>query len=440
MAGVSKGPVEEFTVSGGGDAEDAPAEAVAAGPTRRPWRGPVAWVSCAVVLVLLGIVLARPLNLGVEPWGEVPDVTSVPREAWTVQPEEELHAALLAGGVLITAGAENVQGRAPGSGELLWELAMVGARCTTDAENLVCTDIASQVLQIDPHSGQATPLDVPEAIVATVVEGDIFALTRQEQGQLQRISGGEVLWSRPVTVAGSYRHSAPGLTVIAGHVLTTLVLDEADFGGMGAVFDASTGEQWDEQQLLVAQLNTGVWLADYRDGGAVFLRGADQPREIVGAGGFLQYDDQWQDSAQVGTTENDELGITDRDTGEWLWHTDYPAYPVARTGGVLLALVADGQTSAIQGIRAATGELLWEHTNGWLLCPCLSDGSTLVLQFHDTSADGSASMPATVVGLDVETGEQVWSIPRPSATFGLLTDGQHLVLASPAGLSGWRLG
>ena len=437
---MSNGPVEEFTVGGGGETWGPEAAIDAAGPTRRPWRGPTAWVSCAVVLVLIGVVLARPLDLGTEPWGAVADVTSVPREAWTVRSEEELHLALLADGVLIAAGAQTVQGLDPVSGEQLWELELVSARCTTDTENLVCTDTASRVLQIDPHTGATTPLEVPDAVVATVVDGDVYALTREGQGQVERRSGGEVVWSTPVTVADDYGLSTAGLTVIAGHVLTTLVLDPADFSATGAVFDASTGEPWDRRQNFVVQLSPGVWLASHRDAGTVFVRGAGEPSETVGAGGFLQFDDQWRDSEQVGTTENDELGIVDAENGSWLWRTDYPAYPMARAGGVVLALVAE-EANAIQGLRAATGELLWERSNMWLMCPCLSDGSTLAAHAFEVGADGSTSPEqAQIIGVDVGSGEQLWSLPRPSAVLATLTDGRHLVVASPWELSGWRLG
>ncbi|WP_147918698.1 PQQ-binding-like beta-propeller repeat protein [Ruania zhangjianzhongii] len=438
---MTKGPVEEFTV-GGGEMDWSPsAEDGNLEPARRPWRGPVAWVSCAVVLVLIGMVLARPLQIGTEPWGAVADITSTPREAWSLPLEEEIRSVLLADGVLVAAGAQRVQGLEPGSGDQLWELAMVGARCTTDTENLVCTDTASQVQQIDPHSGETTALDVPQAIVATVSGGDVFAVTRAGQGQVQRLSDGEVLWSTPVTAIDDNGLSRSGLTVIAGQVLTPLVMDQADFGASGAVLDAETGERWEEHELFVTQLSAGVWLASHRDGGTIFVHGMDQPSETVGAGGFLQYDDQWQSSAQIGTTADNELGIVDRESGDWLWHTDYPAYPMARAGGVLVALIADGQTSAIQGLRVTTGEPLWQHPNTWLMCPCLSDGSTLAGQSYEIGADGSTSTEqAIIVGLDVSSGEQVWSLPRPQRMLGMLTDGRHLVLASPWELSGWRLG
>lgn len=440
--GVSQGPVEEFTVGDGAVDWEPGAEGGDVRPARRPWRGPEVWVSCAVVLVLIGMVLARPLHLGSEPWGGTADVTSTPREAWSVPLDEEIRAALLADGVLVIAGTQTVQARDPGSGDLLWELPMVRARCTTDTENLVCTDIAAQVQQIDPHSGATTALDVPHAIVATVVDGEVFAVAREGQGQVQRLSDGEVLWSTPVTAIDDEELPRAGLTVIAGHVLTTLVLDETEFGATGAVFDAETGERWSDAQPYVAELSQDVWLAGHRDGGGtVFLRGMDQPSETVGAGGFVQYDDQWRDAEQVGTNENDELGIVDRESGDWLWHTDYPAYPMARAGGVVLALSGDGQTNTIQGLHASTGELLWERPNLWLMCPCLSDGSTLAGQAYQVTADSSMSADQTsIVGLDFSSGEQIWSIPRPEIMRAMFTDGRHLVVASAWELSGWRLG
>ena len=151
--------------------------------------------------------------------------------------------------------------------------------------------------------------------------------------------------------------------------------------------------------------------------------------------------DQWRDAEQVGTNENDELGIVDRESGDWLWHTDYPAYPMARAGGVVLALSGDGQTNTIQGLHASTDELLWERPNLWLMCPCLSDGSTLAGQAYQVTADSSMSADQTsIVGLDVSSGEQIWSIPRPEIMRAMFTDGRHLVVASAWELSGWRLG
>lgn len=439
---MSQGPVEEFTVGDGAMDGDPGAESSAVRPTRRQWRGPEVWVSCAVVLVLIGMVLARPLHLGAQPWGGAANVTSTPQEAWSVPLDEEIRAVLLADGVLVIAGAQTVQGRDPGSGDRLWELPMVSARCTTDTENLVCTDIAAQVQQIDPHSGATTALDVPHAIVATVVDGEVFAVTREGQGRVQRLSDGELLWSTPITAIDDEGLSTSGLTVIAGHVLTTLVVDETEFGATGAVFDVETGERWGDPQPYVVELNPQVWLAHHRNGdGTVFLRGMDQPRETVAAGGFVQYDDQWRDMEQVGTNENDELGIVDRESGEWLWHTDYPAYPMARAGGVVVALTGGGPESTTQGLDSTTGEQLWERPNLWLMCPCLSDRSTLVGQAYEITADSSmAADQASIVGLDVSSGAQRWSLPRPEIMRAMLTDGRHLIVASAWELSGWRFG
>ena len=432
---MSKGPVEEFTVSGGQDTSATTPDPAA--PTRRPGRGPAAWVSFAVVLVLLGAALAQPLQLGADPWSAVPDVTSVPQQAWTVQPEEDVHLALLADGVLVTAGVQTVRGRDPGSGAELWARELVGARCTSDGENLVCTDSAAQVLQIEPRSGAATELEVPQALVVTVADGDVFALT--SDGQLQRRSGGEVIWSAPVSVATDFHRGGQGLTVIAGYVLTTQVLDPANFGASGAVFDAATGQPWERTNALVLPLDAGVWVVSHADGGSVFVHGADEPRTANGV--LLQYDDQWRSSQQVTTTDDEQLGVLDRESGDLLWRTDYPAYPLARAGGVILALASAEQGNVVRGVQAGSGELLWERSNAWLTCPCLSDGSTLTGHLVTVGADGSANPEqAEIIGLDLRSGAQLWSLPRPPTTLATLTDGEHLVLAAAAELSGWRLG
>lgn len=445
---MSKGRVVEFTVAGGdgsGDdspGDDDPGDAGGAGApgNQRPWRGPLPWVGCAVVILLLGVALAGPLHGDVGPWGRVADVTGEPQQAWKLDTAEEVYTARMTDGVLVTTGPYTVRGLDPGSGEVLWEVAQTGARCTTDSANLICTDLDHRTLQIDPRSGATTDVDVPNAIAVTEASGDLFAIIGREDAQVQRISDGTVLWSTPVSLGQPYYSSQSAIAVIAGHVLTTMVVDESNFGAVGAVFDAETGERWQGEQPQVLQLGPGVWTSVDVDHATLFVRGADEPLE---ADGYrpLQYDEQWQ-SQDVVTMDPQTatLQVRDRASGQVRWTSEPGTYPIARTEGVLFTLVQNGRTTNLQGLQVGSGELLWERVDSWMMCPCVGDGSTLAAQLNQITNGDSFDSDGPVVGIDAVSGALLWALDAPPSMTEMLTDGRHLVLISAWQLSGWQLG
>ncbi len=406
-------------------------------------------MGCAVVILLVGMVLAGPLRTPVGPWGQVADISSTPEQAWSVNLVEDLYSARMAGGMLVTTGPQTVRGLDPTTGQEVWQVELTGARCTSDSTNLLCTDMTGRAVRIDPATGTTTDLDVTGAVAVAASGGDLFALTLGEQqpttagqeGQLQRISDGQVLWSTPVTIGRDVQLLREPMAVVAGHVLTMAVADWVEFGGVtGAVFDAETGEQLAAERPYVVQLGPGVWAVMDQESSALYVRGEKQPITSAGGSSQLQYDAQWRSDDVVTMDAEGVLTVRDRRSGELRWRSEQMTYPIARIDGVLFVLVPHGESATMQGLRADTGELLWQRDDHWLMCPCVSDRSTLAGQLRQLSPAGGFVGPGPVVGLDARSGEKLWQVEAPEDMFQIVTDGKHLVLVSPRQLTGWRIG
>jgi len=464
---VSTGPLEEFTVAGG-DGSDGGADGPAAGlpgsaaggplgggagdperpQDRRPWRGPLPWVGCAVVILLLGLALAGPLRTPVGPWGQVADATSTPQHAWTLEPAEDLRSVHMVGGVLVTTSEQTVRGLDPASGDQLWQVADIGGQCTSDTSTLLCTDARGGAVRIDPATGTSTELELTGALVVAESGGDLFAITDPDDNepagrnaaQLQRISDGQVLWSTPVTIGQEFGAFREPMAVIAGHVLTTVVADPQEVGSAGAVFDAETGEEITGEQPYVAQLGPGAWALLQADASTLYVRGEEGPVTTDGVSQRLHYDDQWDSDDVVSMTEQGVLTVRDRQSGELRWRSEGLAYPIARIDGVLFVLVPNQESATLQGVRVSSGELLWQKENSWLTCPCVGDRSTLAGQLRELAPSGGMVAEGPVAGIDAQSGEQLWQVEAPAGMVQLVTDGEHMVLVAPGQLAGFRLG
>lgn len=445
-------PFTEFTL-GDGDPDDhdetqgsATDSGHAASPPAGPngWRAILPWVGCAVVLVLLGVLLAPSRPPEVSPWGQVADLTTEPEAAWSIAPTDgAIRSALIADGMLITVRAEDIQGREPGTGAVVWTEEASDARCTTDGTSLTCVDADSRVLQLDPASGDGTTREIPEALLATRAEGDLFVLTAGEQPAVQRLSGEQTVWSTRVHLD---RGSAPygvELTVLAGHVLTTRATAAAGpREGHGSAYDAATGEWLAEgAPHNVTSAGPGVWQLMGADGGRLFVRGADGPQQLAHVP--LGFDDAWSGPEQVAFRPEPSSGVLDVSSGEWRWQTDEPLNPIARLTDVLISRTSAQGAPAIQGRDAGTGEVLWQRAETWLRCPCLADESTLAafqVAFSVTDGALTTSGDEVLVGVDAGTGELRWQLDLPGETFTVLTDGDHLIAVSPQVVRGWDLG
>jgi len=401
-------------------------------------------VGCAVVILLGGMALAGPLRSPVGPWGQIADVTSPPEQAWSLETTEDVRSASMVGGVVVTTGEQTVRGLDPASGEELWLVSGFGGQCTSDTSTLLCTDGDGGAVRIDPATGTSTDLGITDALAVAESDGDLFAITRDEQrpftgGHLQRISEGEVVWSTPVVLGQDSSAYREPMAVIAGHVLTPLVTDSAELGGAGAVFDGQTGEQLSAEPIHVVQLGPGVWASLEVDASTLYVRGEEEPLPD-GAGQRLQYDDEWHSDDLIVTSDEGVLSVQDRQTGERRWVSERPAFPIARIDGVLLHLVSTGDSATLQGLRISSGEVLWQKEDTWMMCPCVGDRSTLAGQIRELAPGGGFAGEGPVVGVDVESGEQLWQVEAPSPMMQIVTDGEHLVLVAPGQLAGFRLG
>ena len=419
----------------------------------------MAWASCAVVLILIGVLTAPPRPSDVGPWGRVDDLTTEPQSAWSIGAAgDEFRSALIADGMLITVRESEIQGRDPSTGQVQWAEEADAARCTTDGTALVCVDADSRVLELDAGTGAATAQEIPDAVLATRAEGDLFVLTAGERPALQRLSGEQTVWSTRVHLD---RGSAPfgvELTVLAGHVLTTRATAAAGpRDGHGSAYDAATGEWLAEgAPHNVTPAGTGAWQLMGSDGGQLFVRGADQPQQLAQVA--LGYDDAWTGPDQVAITGAEssgvdagsgvgaagavQTGVLDIGRGEWRWATEQPMAPVARLDGVLIAQTSANDLSATQGRDVATGEVLWDRSETWLRCPCLADEDTLMaveVGFAPATLTRSGGYE-DLIALDARTGQLRWEQDLPGEMFAVLSDGEHLIVVAPAVVQGWDLG
>lgn len=455
-------PQMEFALDDGargtGDNAPGPGAGAPAPPAPHGWRAVLPWASCAVALILIGVLTAPPRPAEVGPWGRVDDLTTEPRAAWSMGAADgEVRSALIADGMLITVRDADIQGRDPDTGAVVWAEEVRDARCSTDGTALTCVDADSRVLELDPVSGEGTTREIPDAVLATRADGDLFVLAGGERPALQRLSGEQSVWSTRVHLD---RGSAPfgvELTVLAGHVLTTRATAAAGpRDGHGSAYDAATGEWLAEgAPHSLTPAGPGVWQLMGAEGGLLFVRGGDGPQDLAHLP--LGYDDAWDRPEQValrgaetsgGETTGAaasralETGVLDTATGEWLWSTEEPMVPVARVDGAVVANTSTGDLSAAQGWDAATGEVLWQRAEAWLRCPCLADASTLVA-VEVGFAPATLARPAAyedLIALDAGTGEERWQLDLPAETFAVLADGEHLITVAPMVLQGWNLG
>ena len=427
------------------------------------WRAALPWVGCAVVLVLIGVLSSPPRPSQVGPWGRVDDLTSAPAAAWSVSPTDgPVQSALIADGMLITVRESDIQGRDPRTGAVVWAQESREARCSTDGAGLLCVDADARVLELDPSSGEVTTRQIPDAVLATRADGDLFVLTGGQRPALQRFSGEHVLWHTPVRLERGDAPFGVELTVLAGHVLTTrATAAEGPVDGHGSAYDARTGAWFsDGAPHSVQAAGPGAWQLMGDGGGQLFVRGADQPQQLAGVP--LGYDDVWDGTEQVTVRVAEssgaessgaagtggeaagavQTGVLDTDSGEWHWSTEQPMTPVARLDGVLIARTSANDLAATQGRDTATGEVLWQRAEAWLRCPCLADESTLVaieVGFAPATLTRSAAYE-DLIALDAGTGEERWQLDLPGETFAVLSDGEHLIAVAPAAVQGWDLG
>lgn len=451
--GMPRPPFTEFTLDDGEGQPDSPgATGRGASGTARPavaptgpdgWRTALPWVSRAVVLILIGVLAAPPRPPEVSPWGRVDDLSTAPQAAWSVAPTDgPVQSALIADGMLITVRADDIQGREPRTGAVVWTEEASDARCSTDGTNLVCVDADSRVLELDPDSGAVTTRQLPDAVLATRSDGDLFVLTAGERPAVQRISGEQTIWSTRVQID---RGSAPfgvELTVLAGHVLTTRAISaQAPPESHGSAYDAATGE-WvsDGAPHNVRRAGPGAWQLMGADGGLLFVRGSARPQQLAHVP--LGYDDDWEGPEQVAVRGAESSGVLDTASGQWRWQTDAPLTPVARLAGMLISRTSAQGAPASQGRDAGTGEVLWERPESWLRCPCLADESTLAaIEVAFSVADGAitTSGEEDLIALDAGTGEVRWQLDLPGETFAVLSDGEHLIAVAPAAVRAWEL-
>lgn len=373
-------------------------------------------------------------------------MTTPPEQVWTFQPDEGgLRSTLLVGDVLVVSTTHGLVGLDPASGSEQWRRALDWPRCTSNGTSLVCVPRGSTVLDLDPATGLTlTEQTVPDVQLAARHGEDLYVITDGGPIELQRLVGGDPVWSTRLAAPTLSVPHGNTLAVIAGHVLTdwASVADQPTYAAAAAL-DARTGTSVGspDDPVLVHQVAPGVWTATTSVHGFRYVRGQEEPAAITPAARSVGYDDDRQGTDQLRTGADGGVGIHDTTAGTWRWQQGGPAVALARLDGVLVGLDVD-PVPQLQARDVATGELLWQQEDTIAQCPCLADEHTLVVT-------ASALAPAEhgfgvalprLTALDARTGAVRWQLDELTSTPEVLTDGSHLIVTTPVAVTGWQLG
>ncbi len=398
------------------------------------------------MLVLLGVLVAPAREAGPSPWGRVPDATAPPVQAWQFQPEEGgLRSALLADGVLVVTTTRGLVGLDPATGLQRWARDLDWPRCTSTGPSLVCVPRGSVVLDLDPATGlTVAETTVPDVQLAARHGGDLYTITDGRSPQLQKRQGGEPVWSielAPPTPSVGHGHD---LTVIAGHVLTdwSSVADQPTYAAAAAV-DARTGTPVGsaDDPVMVRRVAPGVWTATTAHTGFRYVRGQDEPQPIAPVARSVGYDADWQGTDRLRVGRDGRVAVKDTATGTWRWQGGGPDVALARLDGVLVGLLYESAPH-LQAWDTTSGEVLWQRAETIAGCSCLADAHTLVLVTNPVTGGehGFGVGLPRLTALDARTGSVVWQLEELLSTPDVLTDGEHLVLVTTSGITGWDLG
>lgn len=446
---MSSDDVQEFTLTGADP--EGPKPPIRAGA--KVWLGPVPWACVAVVLVLLGVVVAPGSGSPVDPWGHAEDVTTTPVAAWQMSDSRTIRSALLTEKALVLVRGDEVAGVDTATGEQLWSHPMNQGTCTTDSHTVVCADGGDRAVEWAADTGATVgKIEVGSVLTAARAEGDWFIISARpgRTGRMARYSGGDRVWSTPVQTQVAQVPFGNTLTVVAGSVLSTTARIGTEGHASGAVLDAATGVSRrgavgvPAAGGMLRQSAPGVWTGVSNDSGTLFVRGVPSPATTSAAAAQLEYDAKWRSDRQPRFLgEEGGYGIFDTTTDHWVWRDHESGRPFARLDDTLLTVqfTRHGPPTMI-GREIATGEELWHDRGIWLECPCVGDEETLAAfrsQLHVGSSGEIDVQSRQLVGLRVRTGQERWSLDVPQSTFALLTGGDKLIAVSSTGVQAWKL-
>lgn len=382
-------------------------------PRRARLHGRAPWLVCAAALTLVGVVAAPAGGLPPRfPPGQVGtlavDLSTPPDQVWSVPlPSWDSGAAdlVLVGDVLVVL-AEDAIGLDLASGTELWRLNVNTSRCAV-RDAVVCIDRTGQapaVLRVDPRAGTFEWHQMNDAITAVDFGDDLLVVRGDRAAQeLQRIdAAGSLRWQRALPqLAGSDPQWRDGvrLTVLGPEVVVS--------GATTLSLEVETGAEVESPFSDVEAFGTGA--IGFREDGTLALLDSEGRVTVTR---LLTVPDDDPHSSVTATRpldEDDQLTVM-RD-GVVLWSA--PEWAAARVGGVLVGV--DWTASTTTARVAGTGTVLWQRPDA--LGTLTAGGRTIV------AAPGVGAGPLS--GIDVRTGETLWSIgtavtPYP---YALLPDG-----------------
>ncbi|TDE94820.1 hypothetical protein EXU48_08465 [Occultella glacieicola] len=401
---MGRGRVDEFVLD-----FDEPALAAdpgrPAGTTSRSagasagWRSPVLWGSFAVLLVVLGIVVAPPPP--VPSWRVGPAWSQPPEQRWSVPLSATMSSPRLvvedAHVFVADDGRIDAYGRT--DGELRWSIAEV--HDCVRAELFVCLSGsgADAVVSVVDDDGTVRTVPAPGALAATLYRGDLILLTEgAAAGDDLTLHVGldldQLRWSTAVEAADEFRSlGRPGV----------IMRDDLVLVSNGALYRARTGEHipgsWSYQLEDAPLISWGGGRSQY------IPPGTDRVLDLPGLGWPALVDDGSVPPVTLAQGTGDVMEAMDAD-GQVLWQVPY-GIPLARLGGVLVIL----GSSTVSGREPRTGELLWTTPEN-MLCPCRGDASGLLLYAFEVDPDGALTN-TRLVGMSIADGKILWEMPMP---------------------------
>lgn len=388
-------------------------------------RGPagraVTWVVAALVLVVAGVLAAptRGALLGSVPRDTVAvlgvDLTAAPDVRWVAEIAVDgarSETVWFVGDTVVAMAADGVHGLDPVTGATVWQAAVDAASCEV-GRAVTCVDAPgtpdAAVLRVE-DDGRAATVPVPGAVRATDVGADVVvAVADDDAREVRRVArDGTVRWATPVPAEALAKDDLAWwtavLTVVGGHVhLVT--------GAPAVSFDVDDGTVEESGLRWVHRAPYGYELSWSDDETAVTLVDADGATLVESL--TLAPDDDPGSAVQV--RQDLDVAVAARH-GEELWRIPSD-HLVGRLADVVVVAHWMPSGTRLTGVDQATGRTLWE---AWDL-PSLAvvgGGSTLVL--WDLVGE-----PQQLHGLDVRTGEVLWTYGEEVSAFtlALLSDG-----------------
>ena len=407
-------------------------------------RGPLPWAGAAVVLVLIGLVVAdsppsawqrgmvESIGTPTEQWfTELPAAPEQPARMWRTQE------------ALIVTQSDRAHILDAASGEELWHLDGEALNCAQgEAEGAVtCASggggADTELLVLDPDGEGVSREPHPRLLIAAAAGSDLFTVTHHGGSMVleRQDSQGSVIWSADP--------GGPGLEGgVAGPWSSLAVAGDLLVGGQGFVHHVEDGtadlDLFSSNFPRPGDTSTEAWmLQDMSTGGYRYLTSDGSITDSVDRGHEFTYLDDDITSDVIVQRDEEEIRAYSQSTGQmlWEWGAGQQFGLLGRVDGVALVR-SDRHTWALD---ERTGEPVWDQRLPAQPGRMLSDGDTLLMP----SIAGGEGGELSLIGIELDHGtvrfEVAGAADQHRQMISWYAHDGDLAVVTDAGISMWSL-